>query len=129
EYRALEQRVAHHPVATVGSSGDLATGEQAVERRLRVGVDDEAAVLVVEDRVREDRLLQRIDARGTVAAQHVGERDLRIALGDSGRVEVDRRPPILCLQALSALDLAENRLRDGVAGPERVGELLPVSVE
>ena len=54
--RALEQRVAHHPVAPVRPAGDLAAGEEAFERRLGALVDDEAAVLVVEHGIGEDRL-------------------------------------------------------------------------
>ena len=53
---ALEQRVAHHAVAPVGAAGDLAAGVQALERGLGVLVDHEAAVLVVEDGVGEERL-------------------------------------------------------------------------
>ena len=45
------------------AAGDLATGVEAVDRRLGVLVDDEPAVLVVEDRVREDPLGERVDPR------------------------------------------------------------------
>ena len=74
---ALEQRVAHHAVAPVGAARDLAAGVEALERRLGVLVDDEAAVLVVEDGIGEDPLRQRVDARRAVAAEHVRQRDLR----------------------------------------------------
>ena len=57
------RRVAHHAVAPVGAAGDLAAGVEALERRLGVGVDHEAAVLVVEDGVGEDPLGERVDAR------------------------------------------------------------------
>src|SRR6476469_2078649 len=66
---ALEQRVAHHPVAPVRAAGDLAAGEQPLERGLGALVDDETAVLVVEHWIGEDRLPQRVDARRTVPAQ------------------------------------------------------------
>ena len=56
EDAALEQGVAHHAVPPVRAARDLAAGEEAFERRLAVLVDDEPAVLVVEDGVREDRL-------------------------------------------------------------------------
>ena len=67
---ALEQRVAHHAVAPVRAAGDLAAGVDALERRLGVRVDDEAAVLVVEDGVGEDRLARagRCPPRGSGAA-------------------------------------------------------------
>src|SRR5438445_9163863 len=71
---ALEQRVAHHAVAPVRAAGDLAARVYAFERRLGVGVDHEAAVLVVEDGVGEDLLRERVDSRGAVAAQHVRKR-------------------------------------------------------
>src|SRR5256885_15875182 len=45
---AFEQRVAHHPVASVRAARDLAAGVQPFERRLGIGVDDEPAVLVVQ---------------------------------------------------------------------------------
>src|SRR5918995_1353143 len=56
EDAALEQRVAHHAVAPVGAAGDLAAREEALDGRLAVLVDDEPAVLVVEDGIGEDRL-------------------------------------------------------------------------
>ena len=46
---ALEQRVAHHAVATVGAARDLTARVEALERRLGVRVDHETAVLVMED--------------------------------------------------------------------------------
>ena len=71
EDAALEQAVAHHAVPPVRAAGDLAAGVQPLERRLGVRVDHEAAVLVVEDGVGEDRLGERVDPGGAVAAQHV----------------------------------------------------------
>src|SRR5581483_10683108 len=72
---AFEQAVAHHAVAAVRAAGDLAARVQALEGRLGVGVDHEAAVLVVEDGIREDLLLERVDARAAVAAEHVRQRE------------------------------------------------------
>src|SRR6266540_1237236 len=66
ENGTFEKAVAHHAVAPVRASRDLAAGVDALERRLGVRVDDETAVLVVEDRVREDRLGQRVDSRRAV---------------------------------------------------------------
>src|SRR5436305_3563252 len=74
---AFEQRVAHHPVAPVRAAGDLAARVQALHRRLRVRVDHEPAVLVVEHRVGEDPLAERVDPPRAVAPQHVRERALR----------------------------------------------------
>ena len=102
---------------------------EALERGLGVLVDHETAVLVVQHRVREERLGQRVDARAAVAAQHVRQRDLGVGLGDAGRVEPHRRPSVLGLDAASRLDLVEDRLRDDVARAERVGELLAVRVQ
>ena len=67
---ALEQRVAHHAVAPVGAACDLTAGVEALERGLGALVDHEAAVLVVEDGIGEERLRQRVDARrrGSAAA-------------------------------------------------------------
>src|SRR5512132_3344655 len=59
EHRALEERVAHHPVPAVRAAGDLARRVEALGGRLAVLVDHQAAVLVVEHRVGEDRLGQR----------------------------------------------------------------------
>src|SRR5581483_943850 len=129
EHAALEEGVAHHPVAPVGPACDLAAGEETLERRLGVRADHEAAVLVVEDRVGQDPLLQRVDAGGAVAAQHVRERDLGVLLGDPGRVEGDGRTPVRRLDALALRDLVEDRLQDLIARPQRVGELLAVRVQ
>ena len=123
---ALEQRVAHHPVTPVRAACDLAAGIDAVEGRARVLVDHEAAVLVVENRVGQDRLGERIDAGRTVAAEHVRERDLGILLGDARRVEQHRRAAVGRLDAAARLDLVDDRLRHLVARAERVGELLAV---
>src|SRR6266511_54633 len=129
EHRALQQRVAHHPVAAVRPARDLAAGEHAFERRLAVLVDHEAAVLVVEHRIGEDRLAQGVDATGAIAAQHVREGDLGVGLRNAGRVEIDRRAAVLRRHASSLLDLLEDGGRDCVARPERVGELLAVGVD
>ena len=59
----------------------------AVERRLRARVDHEATVLVVENRVDEDLLGERVDARCAVAAQHVREAHLGVLRLDARRVE------------------------------------------
>ena len=48
---------------------------------------------------------------------------------DPRRVEVDRGPAVGRLDALSVLDLVDDRLRDRIARPERVGELLAVGVQ
>ncbi len=48
---------------------------------------------------------------------------------DPGRVEVDGGPAVLGLDAATRLDLVEDRLRDGVARAERVGELLAFGVQ
>ena len=124
EDAALEQRVAHHPVAPVRAAGDLAAGEEALEGRLAVLVDHEPAVLVVEHGIGEDRLRQRVDPGRPVAAEHVGKRHVGVRLGDPGRVEPDGRAAVRALDAAALLDLVEDRLRDLVARAERVGELL-----
>src|SRR5579859_1755228 len=126
---AFQERVAHHPVAPVRAAGDLAACVHAFERRPGVLVDDEAAVLVVEDGVREDLLGERVDAARAVAAQHVRERELRVVRADARRVEVDGGPSVGRLDALALLHLVEDRLADDVAGAERVGELLAVGVQ
>src|SRR5215216_140477 len=56
---ALEQGVAHHAVAPVRAARDLAARVDTLERRLSVRVDREPAVLVMENRVRENLLGQR----------------------------------------------------------------------
>ena len=96
----------------------------------RVRVDDEPTVLVVEDRVGEDRLRAagRCPRRGSGAAC-TGARSRRRA----GAMRVVSRQtagrPSGVVDALALLDLVEDRLRDGVARAERVGELLAVRVE
>src|SRR3954447_2586470 len=129
EYDTFQETVAHHAVAPMRAARDLAAGVDTVERRLRVGVDHEAAVLVVQDRVGEDLLGQRVDSRRAIAAQHVRERDLRVVRCDARRVEVDRRTPVGRLDALALRDLVDDRLADDVARAERVGELLAVDVQ
>src|SRR5579884_3856579 len=59
----FQEAVPHHAVPSVRSAGDLAAGIHARDRRLRVRVDHEAAVLVVEHGIREDLLGERVDAR------------------------------------------------------------------
>src|SRR5437868_12915216 len=86
---AFQERVAHHAVASVRAACDLAAGVEAVERRLRVAVDDEPAVLVVQHGGGEDLLRQRVDAAGAITAQHVRERELRVVGADACRVEPD----------------------------------------
>src|SRR3954454_5837675 len=81
EHAALEEGVAHHPVAPVGAARDLAAGEEPLERGLAVRMYHETPVLVVEDRVGEEPLGQRLDPGRAVAAEHVRQRDLRVALG------------------------------------------------
>ena len=126
---ALEQRVAHHAVAPVRAARDLAAGVDTLERRLGVRVDDEAAVLVVEDGVREDLLRERVDAARAVTAKHVRQAELGVVLGDARRVEVDGGAAVGRLDALALRDLVDDRLRDDVARAERVGELLAVGVQ
>ena len=92
-------------------------------------VDHEAAVLVVEDGVGEEPLGQRVDACAAVAAQHVRQRHLGVGLGDPRRVEEDGRAAVGRLDALALGDLVDDRLRDDVARPERVRELLAVGVQ
>ena len=72
---------------------------------------------------------ERVDAGAAVAPQHVRQRDVGVGLGDPGRVEVDGGAAVLGLDAAARRDLVEDRLRDDVARPERVGELLAVGVE
>ena len=55
--------------------------------------------------------------------------EISASAADARRVEVDRGPSVGRLDALALLDLVEDRLRDRVARPERVGELLAVGVE
>ena len=105
-------------------AGDLAAGVHALQRRLGVGADRQAAVLVVEHGVGQDRLLERVDAGAAVAAEHVRQRDLGVVGRDPRRVEVDGGAAVLGLDALAVLDLVEDRLADDVARAERVGELL-----
>ena len=114
--------------SAVRAARDLAAREQALERRGGVLVDDEPAVLVVEDGVRVDRLDERVDA-APVTPQHVGQRDLGVLGGDARRVEPHGGAAVGREDPLAALDLVEDRLRHGVARPERVGELLAVCVQ
>src|SRR4029079_19042225 len=92
---ALEQRVAHHAVPSVGAARDLTTGEDALERRLRMLLDRETTALVVEDGERVDPLRQRVDPGATVAAEHVRKRDLGVLGLDARRVEPHRRAPVI----------------------------------
>src|SRR4051794_4188552 len=108
------------------ATGDLAACIQPVERGLPIRVDHEAAVLVVEDGIREEALLERIDPSRTVPAQHVRQGHLGVAFRYPGGVEVDRGPTVRRLDALALLDLIEDRLADGVSRTERVGELFAV---
>ena len=110
-------------------AGDLAAGVHALQRRLGVGADRQAAVLVVEHGVGQDRLLERVDAGAAVAAEHVRQRDLGVVGRDPRRVEVDGGAAVLGLDALAVLDLVEDRLADDVTWAERVGELLAVGVQ
>src|SRR4051795_2543489 len=71
EYDTFQETVAHHAVAPVCAACDLTAGVEPVERRLRVGVDHEAAVLVVQHGVRQNLLGQRIDPRSAIAPEHV----------------------------------------------------------
>ena len=126
---ALEQRVAHHAVAPVGAAGDLAAGVDALERRRAVRVDHEAAVLVVEHRVGEDPLGERVDAgrRGSGAACTAARR----RRPPPGSASCRGRPPggRRASRRRARRDLVDDRLRDDVARPERVGELLAVGVQ
>jgi hypothetical protein len=92
-------------------------------------VDREPAVLVVEHRIREDRLCQRVDTGRPVAPEHVGERHIRVRLGDSGGVEPHRGTPVRSLDAEALLDLVEDGLGDLVARAEGVGELGALRVQ
>src|SRR2546421_4483592 len=65
---AFEQAVAHHAVAAVRATGDLAAGIDTLERCPGVRVDQEAAVLVVKDGVGQDLLAQRVDPGAAIAA-------------------------------------------------------------
>src|SRR3954451_20675973 len=112
EYDTFQETVAHHAVAPVRAAWNLAAGVDAVQRRLRVGVDHEPAVLVVQDRVSENLLGQRVDSRRAVAAQHVRERDLGVARRDARRVEVHRWAPVGGIDALALPDLVDDRLAD-----------------
>ncbi len=102
---------------------------ESFDRCLGVRVDDETPVLVVEDGIGEDPFVQRVDPAGTVAAQHVRQGDVRVAFRYASGVEVDGGTSVGRRDALALLDLVEDRLADGVARPERVGELLSVRVE
>ncbi len=92
-------------------------------------VDHEPTVLVVEDGIRGDRLDERVDPRAAVAAKHVRQRDLGVLGRDARRVEPDRRAAVLGHDPAPRLDLVEDRLRHGIARPERVRELLAVGIE
>jgi hypothetical protein len=113
----------------VRAAGDLAAGVDTLERRLGVRVDDEAAVLVVEDGVGEDLLRKRVDSRGAIPAQHVGERELGIVLRDARRIEVDGGSSVGSVDALALRDLVDDRLRDDISRAKGVGELLTVGVQ
>ena len=108
---------------------DLAAGEHALERRLGVLVDNEPAILVVEYGIGVDLLRERVDARSAIAAKHVRERDLRVLLRDSRRIEPDRRAAVRGHDTLSLVDLVDDGLRDSVTSAERVRELVAVGVQ
>src|SRR3569833_2832063 len=129
ENDTFQEAVAHHAVAAVRAARDLTARVDAVERGLRVGVDHETAVLIVEHGVREDLLGQRIDSRAAIAAKHVRKRDLRVGRIDARRVEPHGGTTVGRLDALALRDLVDDRLRYDVARAERVGELLAVGVE
>src|SRR5207249_4196830 len=57
------------------------------------------------------------------------QRDLGVSFRYQGCIEVDGGAAVRRLRAASGLDLLEDRLRDGVARAERVGELLALGVE
>ena len=94
------------------------------ERRLAVLVDHEAAVLVVQDGVGEDRLAQRVDARphGSGAAC-TGARSRRRARDRAVVSSSTAGRPSGVSTPRPVVDLVEDRLRDDVARAERVGEL------
>src|SRR5207247_1844152 len=129
---ALEQAVPHHPVAPVRAAGDLAAGVKARQGRLGALVDDEAAVLVVEHWIGEDRLAEGVDAGRTVPAQHVRQRDLGVVLGDPGGVERDGGAAVGRLDAASGLAVAaaagRRHDRAGV-DPELLTALAPAGRE
>ena len=111
------------------AAGDLAACVEPFERRLGIRVDHEAAVLVVEDGIREQSFAQWVDPTSTVPAQHVGQRHVRVGLGDPRRVEIHRRSSVRRLDTLALLDLLDDRLAHGIARTEGIGELLTVGVE
>src|SRR6185312_12651694 len=101
---------------------DLPGGEQARDGGLAVVVDAQAAVLVVQDGVGQDRLVQRVDARGAVTAQHRGDHlsgDFGI---DGGRVEMHGRAPVGRDQPAALVALADDGRGDRVARRELVAE-------
>ena len=95
-----------------------------VHRGLAVAVDAQAAVLVVQHRVGQDRLAQRVDPRRAVAPQHGRDHLRGDLLVDRGRVQVHRRAPVGRHQAAARLALAHDRRGDRVARGELVAEPL-----
>src|SRR5262249_12878351 len=92
-------------------------------------VDHKPTVLIVEDGVSVDRLRERVDTSSAVAAEHVRERDLGILGRDARRIEPDSWATVFRRYPATGLDLVEDRLGDGVARPQRVGELLAIGVQ
>ncbi len=72
---------------------------------------------------------ERVDAGSAIAAEHVRQRDLCVLRGDPRRIEPDRRAAVRGQDALPLVDLVDDRLRDRIAGAERVRELLAVGVQ
>ena len=93
-------------------------------RGLAVASDAQAAVLVVQHRVGQDRLAQGVDPRRAVAPQHGRDHDGRDLRVDRGGVQVHRRASVRRGQSAALLALAHDRLGDRVAGRELVAEAL-----
>ena len=123
---AFEQGVSHHPVPAVGAACDLAAGEDALEGRRAVGVDHEAAVLVVEDRVGQQRLGEGVDARSRKRRSMYGSETSASATGIRVVSRSTAGRPSARGHAATGCDLVEDRLGDLVARAERVRELLAV---
>ena len=129
----IQQRVAHQPVAAVDAARRLAGHEQAGDAGVAVGLDGDAAVLVVERGVDEHRVVDNVHAKAPELADHGRQLLLDGARAvedvDHRRVEPHPLKPGRGLDAVAPLlALADEGRRLDVAGLARKDELVAVDV-
>ena len=87
----VQERIAHQPVPAVDSSRDLSGGVEILHRRLALGIDRQAAVLVMLGREDQDGIYPHVDVEALELPEHRGEhlldRPLAVELLDQRGVE------------------------------------------